>query len=156
MLCVYSVYYALHSMYFTLTYFTLCTMHFTLCTMHLTRCTSLDVLHADLLYSVYYALHSVYYAPVTMHSILCTSIDVLTLVYLILCVLDPMYFSEGLHTEEPFAMLSGKRISEISHVVWCAKRCCGRPEDIESFLRADQPGGLHGSYRVFAMSDETW
>ena len=68
-------------MYFTLIYFTRCTMHFTLCTMH--RC--------------------------TMHSILCTSIDVLTLVYLILCVLDPMYFSEGLHTEEPFAMLSGKK-----------------------------------------------
>ena len=29
-------------------------------------------------------------------------------VYLILCVLDPMYFSEGLCTEEPCAMLSGQ------------------------------------------------
>ena len=28
---------------------------------------------------------------------------------IVLCVLDPMYFSKGLRTEEPFAMLSGKR-----------------------------------------------
>ena len=82
-------------------------MYFTLCTMHLTRCISLDVLHADLLHSVYYALHSVYYAPVysaldTLHFNRC-----INAVYLILCVLDPMCFSEGLYTEEPFAMLSG-------------------------------------------------
>ena len=75
--------------------------------MHLTRCTSLDVLHADLLHSVYHALHSVYYAPVyyaidSLHFNRC-----INAVYLILCVLDPMYFSEGLCTEEPFAMLSG-------------------------------------------------
>ena len=76
---------------------------YTLCTMHLTRCTSLDVLHADLLHSVYYALHSVYYALDTLHFNRC-----INAVYLILCVLDPMYFSEGLCTEEPIAMLSGK------------------------------------------------
>ena len=78
--------------------------------MHLTRCTSLDVLHADLLHSVYYALHSVYYAPVyyaldTLHFNRC-----INAAYLILCVLDPMYFSEGLRTEKPFAMPSGKII----------------------------------------------
>ena len=82
---------------------------YTLCTMHLTRCTSLDVLHSDLLHSMYYALHSVYYAPVyyaldTLHFNRC-----IYAVYLILCVLDPMYFSEGLCTEEPFAMLSGRK-----------------------------------------------
>ena len=81
-------------MYGTLTYFTLCTMHFALCTMHLTRCTSLDVFHD--------ALHSVYYALDTLHFNRC-----INAVYLILRVLDPMYFSEGLRTEEPFAMLSG-------------------------------------------------
>ena len=58
---------------------------------------------------MYYALQSVYYAPVyyaldTMHFNRCTNA-----VYLILCVLDPMYFSEGLCTEEPFAMPSGTR-----------------------------------------------
>ena len=67
-------------------------------------------LHADLLHSVYYALHSVYYAPVyyaldTLHFNRC-----INAVYLILCVLDPVYFSEGLCTEEPFAMLSGKMV----------------------------------------------
>ena len=78
-------------------YFTL--MYFTLCTMHLTRCTSLDVLHPDLLHSVYYALHSVYYALDTLHFNRC-----INAVYLILCT-----FSEGRCTEEPFAMLSGKK-----------------------------------------------
>ena len=65
-------------------------MYFTLCPMHLTRCTSLDVL----------LLHSVYYT-------LCTMLCTLDSAYIVFCVLDPMYFSKGLGTEEPFAMLSG-------------------------------------------------
>ena len=132
---LHSVYYALQSMYFTLW------------TMHLTRCISLDVLHSDVLHSVYY------FTQCTMHLILCTSVDVLhsdcfTLMYftrctmhltrctsslrvLLLCVLDPMYFSEGLCTEEPFAMLSGKPCSPVAggqgfYKTTYTKFCCWR------------------------------
>ena len=64
--------------------------------MHLTRCTSLDVLHSDVLHSVYFTL--------------CTMLCTLDSACVVLCVLVPMYFSKGLRTEEPFAMLSGKSI----------------------------------------------
>ena len=65
--------------------------------MHLTRCTSLDVLHSDVLHSVYYTL--------------CTMLCTLDSACIVLCVLDPMYFSKGFRTEEPFPMLSGIRNS---------------------------------------------
>ena len=75
--------------------------------MHWTRCTLIDVLHSDVLHSVYYALdsdvlHFVYYT-------LCTMLCTLDSACIVLCVLDPMYFSKGLRKEEPFAMLSGEK-----------------------------------------------
>ena len=115
--------------YFTLIYFTLCTtlytMHVytlcTLCTTHLTRCTYFTLNYFTLCTTLYtmhlYTLDSMHFTRCTSRR--STSLCVLARyyalqsminsVYLILCVLDPMYFSEGLCTEEPSAKLSGKR-----------------------------------------------
>ena len=45
-----------------------------------------------------------------MYFTLCTMLCSLDSACIVPCVLDPMYFSKGLLTEEPFAMLSGKHI----------------------------------------------
>ena len=42
-----------------------------------------------------------------MYFTLCTMLCTFDSACIVLCVLDPMYFSKGLRTEEPFAMLSG-------------------------------------------------
>ena len=80
--------------------------------MHLTRCTSLDVLHSDVLHSVYYTL--------------CTMLCTLDSACIVLCELDPMYFSKGLRTEEPFAMLSGKTEPRGLHMEACIGPLKGR------------------------------
>ena len=109
--------YAIHTMQFTL-----CNSLYAIHSMHFTLCTSLYALDFYALHSMRLTLCTSLYALHSMHFTLCTSLYALHSMHFTPCssryALHSMYFTlccwvRGLRTEEPFAMLSGKRKANV-------------------------------------------